>query len=263
MNMCEYVIEIKNLELKSGDTYLLKDINWNVKKGEHWIIFGMNGSGKTTLLSILAGFRYKSSGTVKFFGQEFDENNILKIRQQIGWVSSSFFDQIYKNESVLDIVLSGKFGTVGLDYGLVDEDYKLATKLLQNFGISDKAPVPFKFLSKGERQNVLIARAFMGQPSILLLDEPCSGLDIVAREKFLQTVTDLAETNKTTILYVTHYTEEILTTVFRKALLLRDGLCYAQGDTEALFCSAMMSDFLRYDVSVAASDSYGFKVRLK
>ena len=76
--MCEYVIEIKNLELKSGDTYLLKDINWNVKKGEHWIIFGMNGSGKTTLLSILAGFRYKSSGTVKFFGQEFDENNILK-----------------------------------------------------------------------------------------------------------------------------------------------------------------------------------------
>ena len=95
--MCDYVIEVKDLELKSGDKYLLKDINWNVKQGEHWLVFGMNGSGKTTLLSILAGFKHKSGGTVKVFGQEFNEKNILEIRKKIGWISSSFFDQIYKN----------------------------------------------------------------------------------------------------------------------------------------------------------------------
>jgi iron complex transport system ATP-binding protein len=153
----------------------------------------MNGSGKTTLLSILAGFKHKSGGTVRLFGQEFTEENILEIRKRIGWISASFLDQIYKNESVINIVLSGKFGTAGLDTGLTDNDYKLAAVLLKDLGIAEKAELPFKFLSKGERQNVLIARAFMGQPSVLLLDEPCSGLDIVAREKFLQTVMKLAD----------------------------------------------------------------------
>lgn len=260
--MCDYVIEVKDLELKSGDKYLLKDINWNVKQGEHWLVFGMNGSGKTTLLSILAGFKHKSGGTVKVFGQEFNEKNILEIRKKIGWISSSFFDQIYKNESVMDIVLSGRFGTAGLDYGLEDADYKQAADLLQELGIAEKAQLPFRFLSKGERQNVLIARAFMGQPSILLLDEPCSGLDIVAREKFLKTVAKLAQQEGTTIIYVTHYTEEILTEVFKQTLLLRDGLCYMQGDTASVFHSEMMSDFLRHSIQVADNAPYGFKISL-
>ena len=72
--MSDYVIEVNDLELKSGEKYLLKDINWKVRKGEHWLVFGMNGSGKTTLLSILAGFKHKSSGTVKLFGQEFTDS---------------------------------------------------------------------------------------------------------------------------------------------------------------------------------------------
>ena len=260
--MSDYVIEVNDLELKSGEKYLLKDINWKVRKGEHWLVFGMYGSGKTTLLSILAGFKHKSSGIVKVFDQEFTENNILEIRKQVGWISSSFFDQIYKNESVINIVLSGKFGAAGLDIGLTDKDYKLATALLQDLGIAEKAELPFKFLSKGERQNVLIARAFMEKPEILLLDEPCSGWDIVAREKFLQTVMKLAERDDITIIYVTHYTEEILDDIFQKTMLLRDGLCYMQGDTKDLFHAAVMNDFLQYEVVVVANSPYGFKINI-
>ena len=260
--MSDYVIEVNDLELKSGENYLLKDINWKVRKGEHWLVFGMNGSGKTTLLSILAGFKHKSGGTVRLFGQEFTEENILAIRKRIGWISASFFDQIYKNESVINIVLSGKFGTAGLDTGLTDNDYKLAAVLLKDLGIAEKAELPFKFLSKGERQNVLIARAFMGQPSVLLLDEPCSGLDIVAREKFLQTVMKLAERNNITIIYVTHYTEEILDGFFQKTLLLRDGLCYKQGETKELFRPEVMSDFLSQDIVVTENKPYGFKISI-
>jgi iron complex transport system ATP-binding protein len=260
--MSDYVIEVNDLELKSGENYLLKDINWKVRKGEHWLVFGMNGSGKTTMLSILAGFKHKSGGTVRLFGQEFTEENILAIRKRIGWISASFFDQIYKNESVINIVLSGKFGTAGLDTGLIDNDYKLAAVLLKDLGIAEKAELPFKFLSKGERQNVLIARAFMEQPSVLLLDEPCSGLDIVAREKFLQTVMKLAERNNITIIYVTHYTEEILDGIFQKTLLLRDGLCYKQGETKELFRTEVMSDFLSQDIVVTENKPYGFKISI-
>lgn len=259
----EYVIDVKDLALKTGEKYLLKDINWQVKPGEHWLIFGMNGSGKTTLLSILAGYKYKSWGSVQIFNQEYAEDNILDIRSRIGWVSASFFDQIYHDEAVRDIVLSGKFGTVGLDEGLSDNDYKYADKLLDSLNIADKAELPFKFLSKGERQNVLIARAFMGKAEILFLDEPCSGLDIIAREKFLHTISILAKQEKITIVYVTHYTEEILTDVFKQTLFLKDGLCYKQGATKDLFTSELLSSFLGHAVQVENSTPYGYKVSIK
>lgn len=259
----EYIIEVEDLALKTGEKYLLKDINWQVKAGEHWLVFGMNGSGKTTLLSILAGYKYKSRGKVQIFNQEYTEDNILAIRSRIGWVSASFFDQIYHDEAVRDIVLSGKFGTVGLDEGLDDEDYKYADRLLDSLNIADKAELPFRFLSKGERQNVLIARAFMGKSEILFLDEPCSGLDIIAREKFLHTIIALAREQNITIVYVTHYTEEILTDVFKQTLLLKDGLCYKQGLTEDIFTAEVLSSFLDQRVQVEKSQPYGYQVTLK
>lgn len=79
----ETIIEIKHMDCKSGYRYLLKDITWTVKKGEHWVVFGMNGSGKTTLLSAIAGFRYFNSGTLKVFGQEFSNENILEFRKKL------------------------------------------------------------------------------------------------------------------------------------------------------------------------------------
>ena len=157
MGQSEYVIETADLGYQIGRQQLLRGINLRVKPGEHWLIYGLNGCGKTTLLSILAGFRQQTQGTLKVLGQTLTNENILASRQRIGWISSSFFDGRYHHERVLDIVLSGKFGTYGLDLDLTSGDYKRAQALLTALGLEDKAQQSYDRLSKGQRQNVHIA----------------------------------------------------------------------------------------------------------
>lgn len=243
------IIEAKHLSYKVGHRYLLQDINWAVNQGEHWVVFGMNGCGKTTLLSIIAGFNAETHGTLKVFGESYTKDNILDFRRRIGWVSSSFFDKNLTQESALDIVLSGKFGTLGLGYNITNQDVIKAQNLLQELRLGDKVNRPFHLMSKGERQNVLIARAFMGSPDILVLDEPGTGLDVFAREYMLSTIDELARKANMTIIYVTHYAEEILD-VFDKCLLMREGCVYQQGNTKELFTKENMNAFLQYPVTV-------------
>ena len=170
MQEVETVIKVENLCCKSGNRYLIHNINWEVKKGDHWILFGLNGSGKTTLLSIIAGFHAKTAGKVEVFGTGYTDENILKHRSRIGWVSSSFFDKYLSWESALNIVLSGKFGTLSVDFDVNDEDVVLAKKILTELRLGEKINQPFCLMSKGERQCVLIARALIAKPEILILD---------------------------------------------------------------------------------------------
>jgi iron complex transport system ATP-binding protein len=243
------VIEASGLSCLSGSQYLLKDINWHVQEGERWVVFGRNGCGKTTLLSTIAGYQKYSEGSLKVFNKEYRNDNILDIRKQIGWISSSFFDKNYRSESVLDIVLSGVFGTLGLNFNIDDKHVVKAKQLLRNLGLKAKMNAPFNLLSKGERQHVLIARAFLTEPQVLILDEPCTGLDVLAREKFLYTIDSLAQETAMTMIYVTHYPEEVLP-VFDRCLLLRYGAVYHSGNTADLFSDTVMSDFLNYPIHV-------------
>ena len=163
------IIETKNLSVKSGQRYLIHNINWQIKKGEHWVIFGLNGSGKTTLLSIIAGFNGFTSGECRVFGEEHNEDNIFTHRQKIGWFSSSFFDKYLSWESAFDIVLSGVSGTLSRDFSVENADIKRAMELLKALRLKDKMYQPFCLMSKGERQCVLIARALISNPEILIL----------------------------------------------------------------------------------------------
>lgn len=247
--MSETIIRAKGLGCRSGHRYLLREINWEVQKGQHWVVFGMNGSGKTTLLSIIAGFKTHTHGSLEVFGQQYGTGNVLSLRKRIGWVSSSFFDKYYGKESAMQIVLSGLFGTFGLGYDVTDEQVVLAKTLLSRLGLEDKIDRPFYMMSKGERQNVLIARALIASPEILVLDEPGTGLDVFAREYMLSIVRELANETGVTIIYVTHYPEEILD-VFQNCLLLKHGRIYAKGKTEELMNSKQLSSFLEYPVEV-------------
>ena len=246
------VIEVSHLCCKSGYRYLLNDVSWNVHAGERWVVFGMNGSGKTTLLSIIAGFKHHTSGDIRLFGEPLSDDNILKVRKRIGWVSSAFFDQHYTREAALDIVLSAKSGTLGLDSSITLADRRLAKELLAALNLADRASYTFDMLSKGERQNVLIARALFSKPDILVLDEPCTGLDIYNRECLFKTMQEMAGTKNTTIIYVTHYVEEI-TTVFDNCLLLKNGRAFAQGKTKAIFQDEMISNLLDYPVAITVN----------
>ncbi len=243
----EPIIEVSHLCCKVGYRYLLYDINWQVNSGDNWVIFGMNGCGKTTLLSIISGFRAYSSGNVKLFGEAYREDNALDIRKKIGFVSNSFFDKALTIEAVLNIVLAGKFGTLGIDGDITNADVIKAKALLKELRVGDKVNRSFASLSKGERQNVMIARAFMSAPNILILDEPGTGLDVLAREYMLSTVKELAESQDMTIIYVTHYTEEILD-VFEHCALMSDGRFVLQGATKEVFTEKNVSELLSYPV---------------
>lgn len=254
------IIEVKKLCCKSGYRYLLHNINWEVQKGDHWIVFGMNGCGKTTLLSIIAGYNDFTAGSVKVFGEAYNNDNILQNRKKIGWVSSSFFDKYLTWESALNIVLSGLTGTLSIQFDIADADVKQAKKLLKELRLGDKINQPFCLMSKGERQCVLIARALISNPEILILDEPGTGLDIYAREYVLKTVEDLALHTDITLIYVTHYAEEILP-MFDKILLMRDGKQYYQGKTEDAMNAEQLTDFLRYNADVQKNgDKYDIQL---
>lgn len=259
--MENYLIEAKNLCYKMGHKNLLYEINWTVQRNEHWIIFGLNGSGKTTLLSMISGYKIPTKGTLKIFGQQYSNENVLELRKQIGLVSSSFFDHYYNREPVLNIVLSGKLGTFGIDNTISNEDVRLAKKLLTELRLDDKLKSTFDQLSKGERQNVLLARALMNHPKILLLDEPENGLDIYARSHMQNTIDELAASGEVTLIYVTHYPDRIRKE-FTKCLLLRHGCVFAKGNSDDMFTSQQMSLLFNKTANVKKNNNFGYDVAI-
>lgn len=245
----EPIIKVENLSCQSGNRYLLRDITWQVQRGERWVVFGLNGSGKTTLLSIIAGYKMATGGVVEVFGQPYTAENILRFRKKIGWVSSSYFDKHYTKESALTLVLSGLCGTLGIDSTVQPDDYIRAKKLLKEWNMDRKFDLPFSTLSKGERQNVLIARALISSPEILVLDEPGTGLDVLAREQLLRKISLLAEEQKMTIIYVTHYPEEILP-MFDQCIVLQRGRLVDKGPIQDVMTTERLSCTLEADITM-------------
>ncbi|MBO4947952.1 MAG: ATP-binding cassette domain-containing protein [Peptococcaceae bacterium] len=248
-SVTEYVIEAKDLGFQVGRQKLLSGINLRIKKGEHWLVYGMNGCGKTTLMSILAGFRQQTQGELQVFGEPFTNENVLAQRKRIGWVSSSFFDLRYRHEPVLDIVLSGKFGTYGTGWDITSADHNHAVDLLTAFGLEDKRYLSYDRLSKGQRQNVLLARAFMNRPELLLLDEPYSGLDVLAKARFMELLNQLMQQEDLTVLFVSHEINDVREQ-FTHTIMLRNGRLFAQGRTEELFQEKQLSSFFQQPVQM-------------
>lgn len=243
------IINVEKLSCQSGNRYLLRDITWQVERGDRWVVFGLNGSGKTTLLSIIAGYKMPTGGKVEVFGEEYEDKNILKFRKKIGWVSSSYFDKYYTRESALSIVLSGLCGTLGMDSTVQPDDYIRAKELLKEWNLDKKFDLPFSTMSKGERQNVLIARALISSPEILVLDEPGTGLDVLAREQLLRKISILSEEKQMTIIYVTHYPEEILP-MFDKCMVLRRGRIADIGSLNEVMSTERLCGTLEADITM-------------
>lgn len=253
------IIGLSGVGCKAGYRYLLHDVNWSVGAGEHWVVFGMNGSGKTTLLSIVAGFRHFTEGEVRLFGEPLSNDNVLGMRRRMGWISSSFFDNHYTRESALDIVLSGLTGTLGVNRAPQLDEVARAKDLLAELGLGDKFDRGFDMLSKGERQNVLIARALVSDPDVLIMDEPCTGLDVYNRSYLFSTIDSLSERKDLTIVYVTHYVEEI-TPLFDRCLLLRAGHVFAKGATRDLVTSESFTELLGYPVAIETPEEGRFRL---
>lgn len=244
----EEIISLDNVSYIRNGKYILKDINWHVNRGEHWVILGPNGSGKTTTLNMVNGYIFPSQGRVKVLEFEFGHSSIIELRKRIGWVSSALSQFIPTNDYPLHIVLSGKFASLGLWEKVDDDDIARANEILDLLKIRHLAERKYGMLSQGEKQKVLIGRALMNHPDIIIFDEAFNGLDIFARHDMEITINELAEGNITFIL-VTHNTDEILP-VFGKALLLKDGQVHSQGDIDDMIQYDNLSDFYGADVDV-------------
>ncbi len=234
---------------RSGKT-LLDHIDWQVEKGEHWIVLGLNGAGKTTLLNMLNGYIFPSEGDAVVLDHVFGQTIIADLRRKIGWISNALQQDIPPSDTPLEIVLSGKFASIGL-WDIVEEnDIQQGEKILEKLGISHLKERAYSGLSQGERQKVLIGRALMADPQILIFDEALNGLDIFAKKEICQMITSLAQEDKT-IIFVTHNTEEILP-IFNKALLLKNGRVHSQGPLSEVIIQENLEDFYGQDVDVFA-----------
>lgn len=227
----EPVLAIAGLAVSRGRTAILRGIDWRVNRGEHWVILGANGSGKTSLLKALTGFLSPTAGEFSVLGRRYGASDWRELRLHIGVVTSAFAAAIPPAERAIETVMSGKFAQLDLWAKVTRADRARARALLRQVDGERIAEREWLYLSQGERQRVLIARALMAQPQLLILDEPCAGLDPVAREHFLELVDRLTQRRHgggPALVLVTHHVEEI-TRGFTHALLLKAGEVVAAG----------------------------------
>src|SRR6266508_3079903 len=230
-------LELRDVFYFANGKTILHTVNWTVQPGEHWAILGRNGSGKTTLLKLACGYLWPNAGGVILRkGKEL--THLPELRKSIGWVTAALASEIPPQEKVLNTVVSGRFAQIGYLGGLWGQasryDYACARRYLSQLGCAHLSEQEFATLSQGEQQRVLIARARMTQPYLIILDEPCAGMDPGARENFLASLLKVGARRKMpALIYVTHHIEEILPQ-FKKTLVLREGKVLHAGQTKQI-----------------------------
>jgi iron complex transport system ATP-binding protein len=244
------IIEFTDVSFIREKETILKNISWSVQPKENWAILGLNGSGKTTLLQLITGNFWPSKGKLTILGQVFGQSSIPELKKRIGWVSTALQTQLHPYELAEKIVLSGKFASIGIYQEYTEVDLDEAKQTLTAIGGESFIGKSYKILSQGEKQLVLIARALIAKPELLILDEPCNGLDLFAREKLLTQIEKLATSKLgSSLLYVTHHTEEIPES-FQDVLLLRNGEIFKQGKKQELFTENVLQDFYQKPVQI-------------
>jgi iron complex transport system ATP-binding protein len=253
--MPDAVVDLDGVGVVRSGADLLRDVTWTVREGERWVVLGPNGAGKTTLFDLLAARSYPSRGRVSVLGEVLGEVDVFELRPRIGLSSASLADGVPGRERVRDVVLTAAHGVVGRWREAYDEvDLQRAEALLAAFGVAGLGDRTFGTLSEGERKRVLVARAVMTDPELLLLDEPAAGLDLRGREDLVTGLSRLAHdpAAPTTVL-VTHHVEEI-PPGFDHVLLLRQGGVVAAGPVETVLTAATLSDTFGLALRVSVED---------
>lgn len=227
--------------MRRGPTVILDNVSWSVAPGQHWVILGANGSGKTSLLSALTGYLTPTSGGVELLSQRYGKADWRELRKRVGLVSSSIRQMMAPDEPALQTIISGKYAMIDFWGAIRPADRRRACQILQQIECGALADRPWLYLSQGERQRVLIGRALMARPALLILDEPCAGLDPAAREHFLRFIQRLGHSSAApTLVLVTHHVEEIMP-VFSHLLILKQGRVMAAGTREKTLTSRALS----------------------
>jgi iron complex transport system ATP-binding protein len=235
------ILTVSDLTVRRGSTVILDRISWQVRPGEHWAILGANGSGKTSLLSALTGYLTPTDGEVELLSQRYGRSDWRELRKKVGLVGSAIRQMIPENEPVLETIISGRYAMIDFWGKITAANQRRAMEILREIECEALAQRPWLFLSQGERQRVLIGRALMARPALLILDEPCAGLDPAAREHFLQFLDSLGRGKRApTLVLVSHHVEEIMP-VFSHVLILKQGRVLAGGERKRTLTSKTLS----------------------
>ena len=208
---CQKVVEMKNVSIRYGKRTILRDLNWTVTNGERWALSGQNGSGKSTLLSLVCADNPQSYACdiTLFDRSRGSGESIWDIKKHIGYVSPEMHRSYKRNLPAIRIVASGLMDSIGLYAVPNEQDYERCRWWLDIFGIGELGDRPFLQLSSGEQRLVLLARAFVKDPQLLILDEPLHGLDLWNRRMVKDIIETFCQRRGKTLIMVTHYQEEL------------------------------------------------------
>jgi len=209
------IVEMRDVSVRYGDAIILQGINWTVHEGENWAILGPNGAGKSTLLSLVTADNPQAyMNEIRLFGRlRGSGETIWDIKRQIGFISPELQFCYPPEATALEVVCSGLFDSIGLYRTCSAEEQAQANGWLETLGTESVVSRPFWSLSAGEQRLVLLARGLVKQPRLLVLDEPCLGLDASHVARFLEQLENLCSSRPTTVLYVTHRSEELPSTI--------------------------------------------------
>lgn len=224
-------IDLRGVTVKKAGNQLVSGIDWRVGIGERWVLFGPNGAGKTTLLQVISTYQFPTSGTAAILGERMGRTDVRRLRPRIGYVGPAPASLVRRYLPCRDVVLTGLHAAF-VDtrwHSYTPEDRQYADQQMELMGVAGMADREFATLSDGEKKRVLIARALMARPELLLLDEPGTGLDLGARESLIASLAAMGDGARTlTVILVTHHAEEI-PPGFEDILILAGGRVRASG----------------------------------
>ena len=228
----EAIVEMRSVTVRYGETVILDRVNFAVQKGEHWALLGPNGAGKSTLLSLLLADNPQAyANQVRLFGkQRGSGESIWDIKARIGWVAPELLAHYPPSWRCLDVVLSGFHSSLGLYRDCTAQQTERGRQVLSALGLEGLADQPLQELSQGQQRLVLLARALVAQPELLILDEPCQGLDALHTQRVTSAVDRVASEGRTSIIYVTHHEEEIPSCITHVLRLENGHLPNSKGD---------------------------------
>ncbi len=245
------LVELNQVRVAYRGVEILNDISFVMEPSQHWVIVGPNGAGKTTLARLIAGREYDPEGEISVLGQQLEEHDLNDLASRVGFASVEVGQRVQPHDTVSEVVLSAAWGqgaTFGEEYEQIDRGR--AADLLVALGVGQLAQRQFVTLSEGERRRVLLARALMADPEILILDEPTAGLDLAGREILVGALTEImgAPQSPGTIL-ITHELEEI-GSAFTHALVMQNGRIVAAGQIDQVLTDETLSDAFGLSLAV-------------
>lgn len=237
------VVQLQGVSLTRDGRHLLDEVDWSIASDHRWVLIGANGSGKTSLVRIASLYEHPSRGTVDVLGERLGSTDVRSLRRRIALVSPAMADMMRPALTGAEVVVCAKYAALEPWWHHYEpEDHERARELLRSQGVGFAAERPFGTLSSGERQRVLLARALMSEPGLVLLDEPTSGLDLGGREELVERLDTLAADVATPpMVLVTHHVEEI-PAAFTHLLALRGGRILRAGELPDALDAPLLSE---------------------